>query len=144
MKNNKISLKRLVGAATVAGALLASPTATRAAQPSVMQDDGAYVRIVGNPADGTVKFQFGWGTSTPASNAAGYWVGVYDVTNSHYIWVIETNAVELPDVFFRNVKPTSELPNGEYKINLFVRGSYSPVSNLAEIEFPFEVTNSNS
>ncbi len=144
MKNNRISLKRLVGAATVAGALLASPTATHAAQPSVMQDDGAYVRLVGNPADGTVKFQFGWGASTPASNAVGYWVGVYDVTNSHYIWVIETEMIDLPEQYFRNGKPTVDLPNGEYKINLFVRGSYTPVSNLAEIEFPFEVTNSTS
>ena len=141
---NKKRIRRILGAATTAGILLATPTITRAAQPSVMQDDGAFVRLLGSPADGTVKFQFGWGASTPASAAAGYWVGVYDVTHSHYVWVIETNEMELPDRYFRNAKPTVELPNGQYKVNLFVRGSYSPVSNLAEIEFPFEVTNSMS
>jgi hypothetical protein len=138
------SIRRILGVATSAGMLLATPAITHAAQPSVMQDEGAYVRIVGSPADGTVKFQFGWSASTPASAAVGYWVGVYDVTHSHYVWVIETDEMELPGQYFRNAKPTVELPNGEYKVNLFVRGSYSPVSNLAEIEFPFEVTNSTS
>jgi hypothetical protein len=30
------------------------------------------VRLVGNPSDGTAKFQFGWAESTPSSAAAGY------------------------------------------------------------------------
>ncbi len=40
------------------------------------------MRLLGNPADGTAKFQYGWEESTDASDAARYWVGLYDVTNS--------------------------------------------------------------
>ena len=62
-----------------------SPSMISAAPPVVVQDDGAYVRLVGNPSEGTAKFQFGWGASTPSSAAAGYWIGIYDVTNSTYV-----------------------------------------------------------
>lgn len=118
---------------------------TQAATPVVIEDDGAYVRLVGNPADGTAKFQFGWEASTPASAAAGYWIGIYDVTNSHYVWSYDTGPIDLPDQFMRNVKPTPDLHNSQYKVVLFVRASYSePVTNLAEIDLPFSVTNSTS
>ena len=143
MRKTKHSLRRAVAAVVVAGISVGGPMVTKAATPNVGEDDGAYVRLIGNPADGTVKFQYGWADSTVASNAAGYWIGLYDVTNSHYEWVIETGPMDLPDQFFRNAKPTSELPNGEYKVNFFVRGSYSPVSNLAEIELPFTVNSSD-
>lgn len=143
MKNAKRSLKRFGAAAVIAGLSLASPVMTQAATPTVETDDGAYVRLVGNPADGTAKFQFGWGASTPASDAAGYWIGVYDVTNSHYEWRIETGPTDLPDQLMRNAKPTTGLPNGEYKVVYFVRATYTePVTNIAEIELPFSVTNS--
>lgn len=112
-----------------------------AAAPTVARDDGAYVRIVGNPADGTVKFQYGWTASTTASAAAGYWLGVYDVTNSHYVWSFDTGEMDMPAALFMNARPTSELPNGEYKVVFFVRATYvEPVTNLAEIELPFTVS----
>lgn len=130
----------LAAMTALTGALL--PGTARAGQPSVMNDDGAYVRVLGNPADGTLKFQFGWSASTPASAAAGYWVGVYDVTHSHYVWSGDTGPVDLPDEYFRNARPTAELPNGDYKIVYFVRGTYGPATNISEIEFPFSVTGS--
>jgi hypothetical protein len=110
-----------------------------AAPPYVVEDEGAYVRMLGNPADGTAKFQFGWEEDTPASDAAGYWVGVYDVTNSTYVWNMDTGPIPLPDEIRKNALPTSELSDGDYKVVLFVRDSYEPTTNIAEIEVPFTV-----
>lgn len=134
----------LAAAALTAGLLAGGSTLTTAAPPVVVEDDGAYVRLVGNPDDGTAKFQYGWKDSTAASEAVGYWIGVYDVTNSEYVWVIADEDVELPSEFFRNAKPTPDLPNGEYKVVFFVRGSYGPTTNISEIELYFDVTNSTS
>lgn len=131
----------LAGAAVVAS-VVGGVGVTNAAPPEVVRDEGAFVRLVGNPADGTAKFQYGWDEDTAASEAVGYWVGLYDVTNSHYEWVIAYEDVELPDEFFRNAKPTPDLPNGEYKVVFFVRGSYEPTTNISDIELPFMVTNS--
>ena len=140
MKKNKRSLKSALLAITIAGVGIVSPSATQAAPPVVVTDDGAFVRLVGNPADGTAKFQFGWMKSTPSSEAAGYWIGLYDVTHSRYVWSFDTGAKDLPDQFFRNALPTPSLENGAYKVVFFVRETYSgPVSNIAEIELPFTV-----
>lgn len=143
MKYNHRLLKQAAALAIVTGTSAISPAITKAAMPVIEWDEGAYVRIVGEPADGTIKFQYGWASSTAASEAAGYWVGVYDVTNSEYLWAADTNEMELPDRLLRNAHPTTELPNGEYKVVFFVRESYEgPVTNIAEIELPFTVDNS--
>lgn len=134
----------LAAAAVAAGLGIGGSTATLAAQPYVERDAGAYVRLVGNPADGTAKFQYGWDEDTAASEAVGYWIGVYDVTNSHYEWVKAFEDVDLPEEFFRNAKPTENLPNGQYKVVFFVRGSYEPTTNISEIELYFDVTNSST
>lgn len=136
-------MKRILSAVLVAASamiMLGGPATSSAAEPSVIRDNGAYVRLVGEPADGTAKFQYGWDASTPASAAAGYWLGIYDVTNSEYVWVSDTGPVSLPSKLFRNAKPTQHLPNGDYKVVFFVRATYDdPVTNLAEIELPFTV-----
>ena len=140
MKSVKKPLRTVVAVAAIATAVMANPVNTNAMPPVLENDEGAFVRLVGNPADGTAKFQFGWSRSTPASDAAGYWVGLYDVTNSTYVWSTETGAVELPDQLKRNAHPTAYLPNGEYKVMFFVRETYvGPVTNIAEIELPFTV-----
>ena len=144
MKAKKHPIARAAAAAAAVFIGLTLPAKTYAAQPQVAQDDGAYVRLLGNPADGTAKFQFGWEEGTPAAGAAGYWIGLYDVTNSHYEWSYDTGPTDLPEDFFRNARPTSYLPNGEYKVNFFVRGAYGPPTNLAEIEFHFIVDSSIS
>ena len=142
MKNNTRRVRALVAVAAVIGVSLSGSSIAQAARPSVTTDDGAFVRMLGNPTDGTVKFQFGWASSTVASDAAGYWVGVYDVTNSKYVWNSDTGPVDLPDQLKRNARPTAELPDGEYKVVFFVRETYAqPVMNLAEIEVPFIVDN---
>ena len=156
MRNLTQTIRRVVAVAVITGAGLASPSVTNAAPPLIQKDrgfvviekdQGAFVRITGDTSYGTIKFQFGWSADTPASaGAVGYWVGVYDVTNSHYEWVIATDdagAMEFPDAYFKNAIPTWGLANGQYKVNFFVRNSYDePVTNVAEIELPFSVTNS--
>lgn len=140
MKNKKRTLRRAGVAVVILGAITFGSSVAHAAPPSVTTDDGAFVRMLGNPSEGTVKFQFGWMSSTVASDAAGYWIGVYDVTNSHYIWNSDTGPIDLPDRMSRNAHPTSELPDGEYKVVFFVREIYSgTVTNLAEIEVSFVV-----
>ena len=140
MKRFRDSRRAAIATAIVLGVSSAGVQATHAAQPQVTTDDGAFVRILGNPADDTIKFQYGWSKNTPSSDAAGYWVGVYDVTRSHYVWSGDTGAVDLPDQLSRNASPTADLPNGEYKVVFFVRETYTePVSNIAEIEAPFVV-----
>lgn len=137
-------IRRSALAAVAAASMLVVgvPAVTSAAVPVVEVNNGAFVRIVGNPGEGTAKFQFGWGDETASSDAAGYWIGVYDVTNSTYVWVTDTGPSEQPDRLLRNAKPTTGLPDGEYKVVFFVRASYDPTYNIAEIELPFTVDRS--
>lgn len=153
MKRMRGTLRSAAAAAVLAGVTLAGPAVTQAAPPvekgnvhstAIETNNGAFVRIIGDPSYGTVKFQYGWSAGTGASReAVGYWVGVYDITRSTYVWVFATDAegpMDLPDQFFRNAIPTENLPNGEYKVNFFVRDSYGePVTNVAEIELDFTV-----
>lgn len=140
MKNKKRTLRRAGVAMAILGAIIFGSSVAQAMPPSVTTDDGAFVRMLGNPSEGTVKFQFGWAESTVASDAAGYWIGVYDVTNSRYIWNSDTGPIDLPSRLSRNAHPTSELPDGDYKVVFFVRETYAgTVTNLAEIEVPFVV-----
>ena len=142
MRIKRHTTRAALAAALLAGAGSVGPSVAHAAPPVVAQDDGAFVRIVGNPLDGTAKFQFGWSDSTVASDAAGYWLGIYDVTHSTYVWSYDTGAVDLPSAYRRNAHPTADLPDGDYKVVFFVRGAYGPSSNLAEIELPFAVQQS--
>ena len=105
----------------------------QAAPPVVQSSNGAYVRLVGNPAKGTAMFQFGWSASTVSSDAVGYWVGIYNVTESHYEWV-DTEAFTGPmPALAVDAHPTKLTPD-EYKIVFFVRGGLDPAWNLAEID----------
>jgi hypothetical protein len=149
-------MKRISNAARAAAvgvAILAAGASSMvsAAPPVVVADAGAYVRLVGNPSDGTAKFQFGWEEDTPSSDPAGFWIGLYDVTNSHYEWSVDTEwsedsewvyvnkPTELGDSLFLNARPTSDLEDGDYKVVMFVRASYGPEVNVASIEVPFTV-----
>lgn len=144
MKSIKQYVRIVVASAITTGVLIAGPTISHAAQPVVQTDDGAFVKLLGNPAEGTAKFQFGWTSNSAASDAAGYWVGLYDVTHSHYVWSFDTGATDQPEHLLRNARPTSELPSGEYKVVFFVRETYTePVTNISEIELPFMVINSD-
>ena len=142
MRSTKHPVRRTAFVLAAVATSVGVPGISHAAPPVSAQDNGAYVRLVGNPAYGTAKFQFGWAGSTPASAAAGYWVGLYDVTNSRYIWSADTGLVDLPDSLFRNARPTAELSNGDYKVVFFVRRTYEPATNISIIELPFTVNHS--
>jgi hypothetical protein len=134
-------------------AVLAGATEfARAAPPtSAMTDRGAYV-ILGKPPSrtGGVEFDFGWHNSAQfATKPLGFWIGVYDKTNSHYVWATDRMLPALPPevpgslqteaVDMHYSDPTANLPPGDYLVNFFVRGSYSPASNVAEISLEFTV-----
>lgn len=143
MKNIKRSVRVAVATAISVGIGVGAPAVTYAAKPQIATNYGAFVRVLGSPDDGTIKFQYGWYDETAASDAAGYWVGLYDVTHSHYVWSFDTGPAEMPDQLMRNAIPTAELPNGEYKVVFFVRDTYGePTTNIAEIEYPITVDNS--
>ena len=153
MKNIKHTLRRTVAVAIIAGVGLASPAVTNAAPPLIQKDRGfvviekelgAFVRITGDTSYGTIKFQYGWSADTEASDeAVGYWVGVYDITRSVYVWVTDTGPIDTPEQLFRNAIPTEGLQNGDYKVNFFVRNDYGPpATNVSVIELPFTVSNS--
>ena len=145
----KTNYKRTImsGAAILASTLGASTVVgpgASAMPPRLPDSNGAFVRILGDPSDGTIKFQYGWYEDSPASDAVGYWIGLYDITNSRYVWSPNEENPEPMfdgmDELFMNARPTTNLPNGEYKVVFFVRGSYDePVTNIAEIETEFTV-----
>ena len=146
----------LLAAAAMAASVVGGAAVTNAAPPQVATDAGAFVRLLGDPSTGDVKFQYGWNDEFAEQAPEGYWLGIYDVTNGHYVWAFDSidpesenfpawslhPSLDLTQAMKRNAKPTIDLPNGKYQVNFFVRGSYEPVVNLAEIEFEFDVTNS--
>jgi hypothetical protein len=137
----KITLTVILALVMVLTMVIGFSTTAAADQPTFASDKGAYVRLLGTPENGTVKFQYGWEKDTPASAAVGYWVGVYDVTNSHYEWSFDTGpfAAPVPELFL-NAHPTPKLDPGVYKINFFVRASYSPDTNIVDMDGAFYFT----
>lgn len=149
----------MLAAAAVTASVIGGSVPINAAPPAVMEDPNeiTFVRLLGDPSSGDVKFQYGWFADMAELTPEGYWLGIYDVTNSHYVWAFDSQDTEpgnvprwgvTPPIDFsrasvRNAKITEDLPNGTYKVNFFVRDSYGePTTNLAEIEFEFQVTDS--
>jgi hypothetical protein len=98
-------------------------------------NNGAYVDIHGNSVKGRITFEYGWNKNQFASPPVGYWIGIYDVTNSHYEWAVEKVFDKKAPRKLKQVSTTRNLEPGEYKIVFFVRGSYTPdVTNLAVID----------
>ncbi len=128
-----------------------APRAALAAPPtSSAVDNGAFVTIGKPPSTSGVEFTFGWNNSNQfAAPAVGYWIGVYDVTNSQYVWASDNLLPQLsypnPGQFdWRSITlryaDAMNLPPGDYSINFFVRSSYAyPVTNVAVIELKFTV-----
>lgn len=115
-------------------------------------DNGAYVLLQQPPEQGGLSFRFGWNNTDKFEGPVeGYWLGLYDVTNSHYVWVSETllspldagapGVSTLERANFEYDDPESQLPPGDYLINFFVRSDYStvPVTNNAVVQLEFSV-----
>lgn len=129
--------------------LLGAATQARAAPPTgTAIDHGAYVTL-GKPPNGGVDFTFGWNTSAQfEAPAAGYWLGIYDDTNLHYVWASDNVLPQLSypapgkvewDSVRMHYADATTLPPGNYTINFFVRSSYSPATNVAVVQLPFTV-----
>jgi hypothetical protein len=112
-------------------------------------DNGAYV-VLGKPpqATGQLDFKYGWNnTSQFYAPATAFWIGLYDVTNSHYVWVNELplpkfdssvpGTLSTQSVEFRYSDPHANLPPGDYCINFFVRET--PSTNVAVVQLFFTV-----
>ena len=125
-----------------------SLTALAATPTSTVVDHGAYVTLGKPPTEG-VDFTFGWNTSAQFSApAAGYWLGIYDDTNLHYVWASDNILPQLASpnpgqVAWESVRmryaDSTTLPPGNYTINFFVRSTYSPATNVAVVQLPFTV-----
>ena len=60
-------MKKILSVILVLGilaVLVGSFSTVAASVPVVTEDNGAYVRVVGDPSEGTVKFQYGWNEGT--------------------------------------------------------------------------------
>ena len=134
----------LASVATLSAAVAALPPAGAAT------DNGAFVVLGGPPVNGEIAFSYGWNnTNQFAAAPVGYWLGIYDVTNSHYVWASENLLPLSPEggpgtLNWRSLKiQYSDLANlapGDYSINFFVRSSYSdPVTNVAVVELHFSI-----
>jgi len=106
---------------------------------SIVQPSGGAYVIVTSLKQGELDFAYGWNNAKHfASPPLGYWIGVYDVTSSHYVWA-EDIRVEpgLKMIKLRSLGTALE-SGKEYAINFFVRDSYAgPVTNVAEITVEF-------
>jgi hypothetical protein len=141
MKNPFRSVLALAALVAVA----ALPLTAHAYPPTgASTNNGAYV-VMGKPPNGGLQFKYGWNTTSQfVAPASGYWLGLYDVTNSYYVWVTEiafpaigpgTNVVDSVEYLYNHA--TASLPPGDYSINFFVRKD--PSSNVAVIEHKFTV-----
>lgn len=124
--------------------LLLSLVAPTFAEPGIQNGDslvmvypsgGPYI-IVTNLEPGDLDFNYGWNNAKQFENPAlGYWIGVYDITESHYLWVVEEQFSDPnPKMLKMQSFDTELIPGHEYYINFFIRDSYSPdVTNVAEL-----------
>jgi len=143
----KAALVGLVVAISTFGA-----TEAQAAPPRrAATDNGAFVVMNSAPEKGNVSFSYGWNnTSQFESPAVGYWLGIYDITNSHYVWASDNvlppslthgapGTIEWSSVNLQYMSDL-QLPPGDYAINFFVRSSYAgPVTNNAVVQLMFSV-----
>lgn len=113
---------------------------------SVVQPSGGPYVIVTKLDTGHLEFNYGWNNSKQfESDALGYWIGVYNVTDSHYEWGGFENQLSDPNPKMLKLKESLDLVNmesgKEYKIVFFVRDAYdgsgNGVSNVSEIEVFF-------
>lgn len=145
----------LVALGAVLFAVAAAPVQATAAPPSLptpvaINDNGAYVVLGKPPGSGPLDFRYGWRTSGLfEAPPVGYWLGLYDKTNSHYVWASDNplplpvptpdGASSLESADFRFLDETANLSPGVYLINFFVRYQYEPADNVAVISLEFKV-----
>jgi hypothetical protein len=137
-----MALTLVIGPFSTASAA-STPAQTIFQVQRIVQNHGAYVMLRGIPVSGAIKFDYGWTELNQfASPAVGYFLGLYNVTQSHYEWSFDqqfTMPVPNGTIGWKSLDlsfaDTSTLSPGDYKIVFFVRGSYGPpVTNVASID----------
>lgn len=76
-----------------------------------------------------LDFLYGWKNSTTfTSPPVGYWIGVYDVTDSTYVWAgdHELSGPAPRVLLLRSINESSLISGHQYYINFFIRDSYGP------------------
>ncbi len=106
---------------------------------SIVQPSGGAYVIVTSLTPGELDFHYGWNNANHFdAPPVGYWIGVYDATDTSYVWSDDLQ-VEPGLKMIKYKAPGTALSSGhEYYINFFVRSSYdNPVTNVAEITVKF-------
>ncbi len=106
---------------------------------SIVQPSGGAYVIVTRLAPGELAFNYGWNNANHfASPPVGYYIGVYDITASHYLSESDNPVDPGLKMIKRKYLETKIIPGNEYYINFFVRDSYQKgVTNVTEIQVKF-------
>ncbi len=141
----KVKFIALAAAVMLATGLLAGSVSAKSGEQNgdslsiVQASGGAYVIVTELTAD-SLSFNYGWNNAKAfASEPVGYWIAVYDITDSDYVWVSEIALSETPKLLkLMSLDETTLISGHDYGINFFVRGSYGPpVTNVATLEVHF-------
>ena len=137
--NRLAVLLALVAMVCFAGFASAVPGEQNGNSLSIVQPAGGAYVIVTELDTGVLHFKYGWNNAKQfESPALGYWIGVYDITDSNYVWATENMFPEPNPKMIKLVSMDTPIISGhEYYINFFVRDLYNAlgqgVSNVTEV-----------
>ncbi len=128
----KVKFFALAAAVVLATGLLAGSVSAKSGEQNgdslsiVQPGGGAYVIVTELTAD-NLSFNYGWNNAKAFESApVGYWIGVYDITDSHYVWVSEFPLSPTPKLLkLASLDETDMISGHDYAINFFVRGSFA-------------------
>lgn len=104
----------------------------------VYPSGGPYV-IVTSLENSLVEFNYGWNNVDKLGFVPlGYFIGVYNVTESHYVWGEDVVFTEPASKLMKLNYAVELTPGDEYVINFFVRDYYGdPTTNGAILQVYF-------
>ncbi len=135
----------------LSGTVSATPGEQNGDSLSITNPEGGASIHVTLLATGELDFNYGWSNVDKFAKApVGYWIGVYDVTDSHYVWATENpfagtpqnpqNGGTPPKVLKLNsIDETTLISGHTYYINFFIRSNYAtnPFTNVVTITLTF-------
>jgi hypothetical protein len=91
---------------------------------------GPYV-IVTNVENGLLEFNYGWNNVNKFEfEPLGYFVGVYNVSKSHYVWTDGLVFTEPASKLMKLSQATEIIPGDDYVINFFIRDHYADPNDI--------------